>query len=36
MTVTSVAEAREAVAAGADGLCVQGQEAGAHRGTFAN
>jgi nitronate monooxygenase len=36
VTVTSVAEAREAVAAGADGLCVQGQEAGAHRGTFTN
>ncbi|HYQ62740.1 MAG TPA: nitronate monooxygenase [Actinophytocola sp.] len=36
VTVTSADEAREAVAAGADGLCVQGQEAGAHRGTFAN
>ena len=27
---------RLAAAAGADGLCVQGYEAGAHRGTFAN
>jgi nitronate monooxygenase len=36
VTVTSSAEAREAVAAGADGLCVQGQEAGAHRGSFDN
>jgi nitronate monooxygenase len=36
VTVTSADEARGAVAAGADGLCVQGQEAGAHRGTFAN
>jgi nitronate monooxygenase len=36
VTVTSAAEAREAVAAGADGLVVQGQEAGAHRGTFTN
>jgi len=36
VTVTSADEAREAVAAGADGLCVQGQEAGAHRGTFDN
>jgi nitronate monooxygenase len=36
VTVTSVDEAREAVAAGADGLCVQGQEAGAHRGSFDN
>jgi nitronate monooxygenase len=36
VTVTSADEARQAVAAGADGLCVQGQEAGAHRGTFAN
>jgi nitronate monooxygenase len=36
VTVTSAAEAREAVAAGADGLVVQGQEAGAHRGSFAN
>ena len=36
VTVTSADEAREAVAAGADGLVVQGQEAGAHRGTFTN
>ncbi|WP_133906330.1 NAD(P)H-dependent flavin oxidoreductase [Actinophytocola oryzae] len=36
VTVTSAAEAREAVASGADGLCVQGQEAGAHRGSFVN
>jgi nitronate monooxygenase len=36
VTVTSADEAREAVAAGADGLCVQGQEAGAHRGNFTN
>ena len=33
-TVTSQAEARLAAAAGVDGLCVQGPEAGAHRGTF--
>jgi nitronate monooxygenase len=36
VTVTDPAEAAVAVAAGADGLCVQGTEAGAHRGTFAN
>lgn len=36
VTVTSAAEATAAVAAGADALCVQGQEAGAHRGSFAN
>jgi nitronate monooxygenase len=36
VTVTSADEAREAVAAGADALCVQGQEAGAHRGSFTN
>jgi nitronate monooxygenase len=36
VTVTSADEAQEAVAAGADGLCVQGQEAGAHRGSFTN
>jgi nitronate monooxygenase len=36
VTVTSADEAREAVAAGVDGLVVQGQEAGAHRGIFAN
>lgn len=33
-TVTSVDEARQA--ASADALCVQGAEAGAHRGSFAN
>ncbi|MFF7635428.1 NAD(P)H-dependent flavin oxidoreductase [Kitasatospora sp. NPDC008050] len=32
-TVTSVAEARAAVALGLDALCVQGPEAGGHRGT---
>ncbi|HEX9032981.1 MAG TPA: nitronate monooxygenase [Streptosporangiaceae bacterium] len=36
VTVTDLAEAAMAVAAGADCLCVQGTEAGAHRGTFAN
>jgi nitronate monooxygenase len=36
VTVTSPAEALIAAAAGADALCVQGSEAGAHRGTFAN
>jgi len=36
VTVTSPAEAAVADAAGADALCVQGLEAGAHRGTFAN
>ena len=36
VTVTSPAEAALAAAAGADALCVQGYEAGAHRGTFAN
>jgi nitronate monooxygenase len=35
-TVTSVPEARIAAAAGADLLCVQGVEAGGHRGTFAD
>jgi nitronate monooxygenase len=35
VTVTSVAEARLAAAAGADALSVQGIEAGGHRGTFA-
>lgn len=34
--MTSPAEAALAAAAGADALCVQGYEAGAHRGTFAN
>jgi nitronate monooxygenase len=33
-TVTTPAEARRAVAAGVDGLVVQGAEAGAHRGLF--
>ena len=36
ITVTSPAEAALAAEAGADGLCVQGYEAGAHRGTFGN
>ena len=36
VTVTSPAEAASTAAAGADLLCVQGPEAGAHRGTFAN
>ena len=36
VTVTSPAEAVLAAAAGADALCVQGYEAGAHRGTFVN
>lgn len=35
VTVTSVPEARLAAAAGADALCLQGIEAGGHRGTFA-
>jgi nitronate monooxygenase len=34
VTVTSLAEAGVAVAAGADALVVQGPEAGGHRGTF--
>lgn len=34
VTVTEPAEARQAVAAGADALVVQGVEAGGHRGTF--
>jgi len=33
-TVTSVVEARQADALGVDALCVQGPEAGGHRGTF--
>ncbi|MBO1336972.1 nitronate monooxygenase [Streptomyces sp. VRA16 Mangrove soil] len=33
VTVTTVAEARAAEEAGADGLCVQGIEAGGHQGT---
>jgi nitronate monooxygenase len=36
VTVTDPVEAAIAAAAGADLLCVQGSEAGAHRGTFAN
>ena len=36
ITVTSPAEATLAQQGGADGLCVQGYEAGAHRGTFVN
>ncbi|MEV5570258.1 nitronate monooxygenase [Spirillospora sp. NPDC052269] len=36
VTVTTVDEAREAVESGADALCVQGAEAGAHRGSFTN
>ena len=35
ITVTSPYEAGVAVAAGADGLVVQGPDAGGHRGTFA-
>lgn len=36
VTVTSPEEAREAAAAGADVLVVQGGEAGGHRGSFAD
>jgi nitronate monooxygenase len=36
VTVTSPEEAARATEAGADALCVQGYEAGAHRGTFTN
>jgi nitronate monooxygenase len=36
ITVTSPDEALMAAQAGADALCVQGYEAGAHRGTFVN
>ena len=36
ITVTSADEAVAAAAAGADGVCAQGFEAGAHRGTFVN
>jgi len=36
VTVTDEYEAAIAVRAGAECLCVQGSEAGAHRGTFAN
>ncbi|MGH2928678.1 MAG: NAD(P)H-dependent flavin oxidoreductase, partial [Solirubrobacteraceae bacterium] len=35
VTVTSPEEARLAAGAGADALCVQGYEAGAHRGSFS-
>jgi nitronate monooxygenase len=36
VTVTDVDEAREAAAAGADALVVQGAEAGGHRGSFVD
>jgi nitronate monooxygenase len=36
VTVTSPAEARQAAALGVDGLCVQGFEAGAHRGVLTD
>jgi nitronate monooxygenase len=36
ITVTSPQEASLAEQAGVDGLCLQGMEAGAHRGTFTN
>lgn len=36
VTVTGPLEAAMAAATGADALCVQGLEAGAHRGTFVN
>ncbi|MTE11440.1 nitronate monooxygenase [Nocardia aurantiaca] len=36
VTVTTVAEARQAVAAGADVLIAQGAEAGGHRGVFVD
>jgi len=36
VTVTTPEEAEEAVSAGAECLCLQGFEAGAHRGSFAN
>jgi nitronate monooxygenase len=36
VTVTSAVEARLADDAGADAVCVQGPEAGGHRGTFVN
>ena len=35
VTVTTPDEAASAASRGADGLCVQGPEAGAHRGTFS-
>ena len=34
VTITTVEEARTAVARGADGVCAQGVEAGGHRATF--
>ncbi|RFU43377.1 nitronate monooxygenase [Actinomadura logoneensis] len=36
VTVTTPDEARRAVGSGPDALCVQGAEAGAHRGSFTN
>jgi nitronate monooxygenase len=36
VTVTTPAEARQAARVGADALCVQGSDAGGHRGTFAD
>jgi nitronate monooxygenase len=36
VTVTDASEAAEAVASGADGLVVQGVEAGGHRGSFVD
>ena len=36
VTVTQSEEARLTADAGADGVCSQGREAGAHRGTFTN
>jgi nitronate monooxygenase len=36
VTVTDPREAEQAATAGADCLCAQGTEAGAHRGTFTN
>jgi nitronate monooxygenase len=36
VTVTNPSEAQVAATSGADALCVQGVEAGAHRGTFGN
>src|SRR6185437_13284181 len=36
VTVTSAGEAAEAKAAGADGVCVQGVEAGGHQGGFTD
>lgn len=36
VTVTSLEEAKEAIAEGTDFLCIQGIEAGGHRGSFQN